>query len=68
MPGNYTLLIDYAHNAVSMENILTTCGKYRTVWYACLALEEIGRNPRWYEMGEVRRLADLTVITEIIPV
>ena len=22
VPGNYTLLIDYAHNAVSMENIL----------------------------------------------
>ena len=26
VPGNYTLLLDYAHNGVGMENILTTCG------------------------------------------
>ena len=28
VPGNYTLLIDYAHNAVSMENVLTTLREY----------------------------------------
>ena len=28
VPGNYTLLIDYAHNALSMENILTTLREY----------------------------------------
>lgn len=28
IPGNYTLLIDYAHNALSMENILETLREY----------------------------------------
>ena len=28
VPGNYTLLIDYAHNAASMESVLTTLREY----------------------------------------
>ena len=66
VPGNYTILIDYAHNAVSMENVLTTLREYQprrliTVFGAG------GNRPkiRRYEMGEVSgRLSDLSVITE----
>ena len=66
VPGNYTILIDYAHNAVSMENVLTTLREYDpgrliTVFGAG------GNRPksRRYEMGEVSgRLSDLSIITE----
>ena len=66
VPGNYTILIDYAHNAVSMENVLTTLREYQpnrliTVFGAG------GNRPkiRRYEMGEVSgRLSDLSVVTE----
>ena len=36
VPGNYTLLIDYAHNAVSMENILGTLREYHPKRLICL--------------------------------
>ena len=66
VPGSYTILIDYAHNAVSMENVLSTLREYQprrliTVFGAG------GNRPksRRYEMGEVSgRLSDLSVITE----
>lgn len=66
VPGNYTLLIDYAHNAVSMENILTTLREYRPHRLICMFGAGGNRaKSRRYEMGEVSgRLADLTVITE----
>ena len=66
MPGNYTLLIDYAHNAVSMENILTTLREYQPHRLVCMFGAGGNRaKSRRYEMGEVSgRLADLTVITE----
>ena len=66
VPGNYTLLIDYAHNAVSMENILTTLREYQPHRLVCMFGAGGNRaKSRRYEMGEVSgRLADLTVITE----
>ena len=65
VPGNYTLLIDYAHNAVSMENILETLREYEPNRLVCLFGAGGNRaRSRRYEMGEVSgRLADLSVIT-----
>ena len=64
-PGNYTLLIDYAHNAVSMENILETLREYKPHRLVCLFGAGGNRaRSRRYEMGEVSgRLADLSVVT-----
>ena len=66
VPGNYTLLIDYAHNAVSMENILTTLREYDPK--RLITMFGAGGNrprERRFEMGEISgRLSDLSVITE----
>ncbi|WOC33549.1 MULTISPECIES: UDP-N-acetylmuramoyl-L-alanyl-D-glutamate--2,6-diaminopimelate ligase [Caproicibacterium] len=65
VPGNYTLLIDYAHNAVSMQNILSTLREYHPRRLVCL-FGAGGNRPklRRYEMGEMSgKLADLSVIT-----
>lgn len=65
VPGDYTLLIDYAHNAVSMENVLTTLREYHP--NRLITMFGAGGNRpkvRRYEMGEVSgRLSDLSVIT-----
>lgn len=65
VPGNYTLLIDYAHNALSMENILETLREYHPHRLVCMFGAGGNRaRSRRYEMGEVSgRLADLSVIT-----
>ena len=66
VPGNYTLLIDYAHNAMSMENVLTTLKQYNPNRLVTM-FGAGGNRPkaRRYEMGEVSgRLSDLSVITE----
>lgn len=64
--SNYTLLIDYAHNAVSMENVLTTLREYKP--HRLITMFGAGGNrprDRRFEMGEVSgRLSDLSVITE----
>ncbi|WP_099205075.1 UDP-N-acetylmuramoyl-L-alanyl-D-glutamate--2,6-diaminopimelate ligase [Scatolibacter rhodanostii] len=65
VPGHYTLLIDYAHNAVSMQNILETLREYHPNRLICL-FGAGGNRPklRRYEMGEVcGNMADLSVIT-----
>lgn len=66
VPGNYTLIIDYAHNAVSMENILTTLREYDPG--RLITLFGAGGNrprDRRFEMGEISgRYSDLSVITE----
>ena len=63
--GNFTLLIDYAHNALSMENVLTTLREYRP--NRLITLFGAGGNRpkiRRYEMGEVSgKLSDLSVVT-----
>ncbi len=65
VPGNYTLLIDYAHNALSMENILETLREYNPNRLICMFGAGGNRaRSRRYEMGEVSgKLADLSVIT-----
>lgn len=66
VPGNYSLLIDYAHNALSMENVLTTLRQYNP--NRLITLFGAGGNRpkvRRYEMGETSgRLSDLSVVTE----
>ncbi len=66
VPGNYSLLIDYAHNALSMENVLTTLRQYKP--NRLITMFGAGGNRpkvRRYEMGETSgRLSDLSVITE----
>lgn len=64
--GDYTILIDYAHNALSMENILTTLKEYKPNRLVTM-FGAGGNRPkdRRYEMGEVSgRLSSLSVITE----
>ena len=66
VPGNYTLLIDYAHNAASMESVLTTLREYNPNRLVTM-FGAGGNRPkaRRFEMGEVSgKLSDLSVITE----
>lgn len=61
----FTLLIDYAHNAMSMESLLTTIREYKPK--RIVSLFGCGGNRsklRRYEMGEISgRYADLSIIT-----
>lgn len=63
---DFTLLIDYAHNALSMENVLTTLRKYEP--NRLITMFGAGGNRpkvRRFEMGETSgKLSDLSVITE----
>ena len=65
----YTLLIDYAHNAMALESLLRTLKVYEPGRLVCLF--GCGGNrakSRRYEMGEISsKLADLTVITSDNP-
>ena len=65
----YTIMIDYAHNAMALESLLTTLKEYEPGRLVCLY--GCGGNrakSRRYEMGEVSsRLADLTVVTSDNP-
>lgn len=65
----FTLMIDYAHNAMALESLLTTLKEYRPKRLVCLFGCGGNRSKlRRYEMGEVSgRLADLTVITSDNP-
>ena len=66
---DFTLMIDYAHNAMSLESLLTTLKEYEPKRIVCLFGCGGNRSKlRRYEMGEVSgRLADLTVITSDNP-
>ena len=65
----FTVIIDYAHNAMALESLLTTLRAYEPHRLVCLF--GCGGNrakSRRYEMGEVSgRLADLTIITSDNP-
>lgn len=65
----YTLIVDYAHNAVALESILNTLREYHPA--RLISLFGCGGNRsklRRFEMGEVSgRLADLTIITSDNP-
>ena len=63
---DYSIIIDYAHNAVSLETILKTIRQYNPKRIVCL-FGCGGNRPkmRRFEMGETSgRLSDLSVITE----
>ncbi|MBR2529879.1 MAG: UDP-N-acetylmuramoyl-L-alanyl-D-glutamate--2,6-diaminopimelate ligase, partial [Lachnospiraceae bacterium] len=66
---DFTMLIDYAHNAMALESLLTTLREYDPKRLVCLF--GCGGNrarDRRFEMGEVSgKLADLTVITSDNP-
>ena len=66
---DFTLMIDYAHNAMSLESLLTTLREYEPARLVCLFGCGGNRSKlRRYEMGEVSgRLADLTIITSDNP-
>lgn len=65
----FTLMIDYAHNAMALESLLETLRAYYPKRLVCLF--GCGGNrakSRRYEMGEVSgKLADLTIITSDNP-
>ncbi len=65
----FTLMIDYAHNAMSLESLLTTLKEYQPKRLVCLFGCGGNRSRlRRFEMGEVSgNLADLTVITSDNP-
>lgn len=66
---DFTLMIDYAHNAMALKSLLETLRAYKPHRLVCLF--GCGGNrakSRRYEMGEVSgRMADLTIITSDNP-
>lgn len=66
---DFTVMIDYAHNAMSLESLLTTLKEYNPARLVCLFGCGGNRSKdRRYEMGEVSgRLADLSIITSDNP-
>ena len=66
---DFTLLIDYAHNAMSLESLLSTLKEYEPHRLVCLFGCGGNRSKiRRYEMGEISgKLADLTIITSDNP-
>lgn len=69
VPGGYTLLIDYAHNAMSLESLLETLREYQPKRLLCLFGCGGNRSRlRRIEMGQVSgKLADLTILTSDNP-
>lgn len=65
----FTVIIDYAHNAMSLQSLLTTLKEYNPKRLVCMF--GCGGNrarDRRFEMGEISsRLADLTVVTSDNP-
>ncbi len=69
LPRDFTLLIDYAHNAMSLENLLLTLREYHPKRLVCMFGCGGNRSRlRRFEMGEVSgNLADFTIITSDNP-
>ena len=65
----FTLMIDYAHNAMALESLLGTLKEYDPHRLVCLFGCGGNRSKlRRYEMGEVSgKMADLTIITSDNP-
>lgn len=67
--SKFTLMIDYAHNAMSLNSLLTTLKEYHPKRLVCLF--GCGGNrarDRRFEMGEVSsKLADFTIVTSDNP-
>lgn len=66
---NFTVMIDYAHNAMALESLLSTLRAYNPKRLVCLF--GCGGNrakSRRYEMGEVSsKMADFTIVTSDNP-
>ncbi|MBQ9060566.1 MAG: UDP-N-acetylmuramoyl-L-alanyl-D-glutamate--2,6-diaminopimelate ligase [Firmicutes bacterium] len=66
---DFTLMIDYAHNAMALQSLLTTLREYHP--HRLVSLFGCGGNrsrERRFEMGETSgKLADLTIITSDNP-
>lgn len=71
VPGTdeYSIIIDYAHNAMSLESLLNTLKEYHPKRLVCVFGCGGNRSKlRRYEMGEVSgTLSDLTIITSDNP-
>lgn len=67
--SKFTLMIDYAHNAMSLNSLLTTLKEYQPKRLVCLFGCGGNRSKdRRFEMGEVSsRLADFTIVTSDNP-
>ena len=65
----FTLMIDYAHNAMSLKSLLSTLREYEPKRIVCLFGCGGNRSrDRRFEMGEISsRYADLTIITSDNP-
>lgn len=65
----FTLMIDYAHNAMSLESLLSTLREYKPKRLVCLFGCGGNRSrDRRFEMGEISsRLADFTIVTSDNP-
>ncbi len=65
----FTLMIDYAHNAMSLESLLTTIKSYHPKRLVCLFGCGGNRSKlRRYEMGEISsKMSDLTIVTSDNP-
>ncbi len=66
---DFTLMIDYAHNAMALESLLGTLKEYHPNRLVCLFGCGGNRSKlRRYEMGEISgKMADLTIITSDNP-
>lgn len=66
---DFTMMIDYAHNAMALRSLLTTLKEYKPKRLVCLFGCGGNRSrQRRFEMGEVSgNLADLTIITSDNP-
>ena len=66
---DFSLMIDYAHNAMALESLLSTLKEYHPGRLVCVFGCGGNRDKqRRYEMGEVSgRLADFTIITSDNP-
>ncbi len=66
---HFTLMIDYAHNAVSLKSLLTTLLEYRPKRLVCLfGCGGDRARDRRFDMGEISsEYADMTIITSDNP-
>lgn len=69
VPGKYTVMIDYAHNAMSLQSLLTTIREYNPKRLVCVFGCGGNRSrDRRFLMGEISsKLADFTVVTSDNP-
>ncbi len=67
--NEFTLMIDYAHNAMALKSLLTTLKEYEQGRWSCVFGCGGNRSrERRFEMGEVSgNLADFTIITSDNP-